>query len=80
MSRHKKELSFFTATVPKRKQNLHVLDTAVQLVSKLTMKSVRNAALNLGTMLSKKTIPTVWILSKTKYPTSGTHVVWVTNV
>ena len=69
MSREYPILSFFVSLVSKRRQKHQVFDTAEILVSKLNMNSV-HAVLNQGTILHKKTIPTVWNTSGYKVPYS----------
>ena len=76
MNREGVILSFFASLVSKRRPKQHVFDTVGRLVSKLNMKSVGNAVLNQGTILCKKTIPTVWNTSEDKVPYS-TNVISV---
>ena len=70
MSRNDIALSFFASTVVKQKRRYEVFTTVGRLISKLNMLLVRNAVLNQGTILCKKTIPTVWHTSEDKVPYS----------
>ena len=80
MNREDVILSFFASLLSKRRPKQQVFYTVGRLISKLNMKSVRNAALNLVTILRKKRYLQYGVSPETKYPIPSMYMKWMAVV